>query len=94
MFNQFHTGGINNYGKYSNPKVDALLEAYEKAYTDTEAQDAYHELHALLAQDLPYLFLWKLDTKSSWRTEVKGNVVAPYFYFTEFDRWTFAAAAP
>ncbi len=94
----FHTraggeGSLNIFD-YSNEAVDELLEAYEEAYTDTDAQDAYHSLHALLADDLPYLFLWKLDTKSSWRTEVKGNVVAPYFYFTEFDRWSFAASSP
>ena len=40
---------------------------------------------AYLADDLPYLFLWKLDTKSAWRTEVKSNTISPYFYFTEFD---------
>ena len=94
----FHTrakgqGSLNIFD-YSNSEVDRLLESYEKAYTDTEAQDAYHALHALLAEDLPYLFLWKLDTKSSWRTEVKGNVVAPYFYFTEFDRWNYSSTAP
>ena len=50
--------------------------------------DAYHKLHKLLSQDLPYLFLWKLDTKSAWRTEVRGNIVAPYYYFTEIDSWS------
>ena len=37
---------------------------------------------------LPYLFLWKLDTKSAWRTEVRGNTIAPYFYWTEVDGWS------
>jgi len=96
---QFHTrvgdqGGQNIFN-YSNPEVDRILEAYDHARTDTEAQDAYHELHAYLAQDLPYLFLWKLDTKSAWRNEIRGNTITPYFYFTEFDGWKFdAAAAP
>lgn len=89
---QFQTrGGGNgtlNLFNYSNAQADALLTAYDQATTDTQAQDAYHELHALLAQDLPYLFLWKLDTKSAWRMEVKGNTITPYFYFTEFDGWT------
>ncbi|MEZ4235925.1 MAG: ABC transporter substrate-binding protein [Myxococcota bacterium] len=88
----FHTrtGGLGAYNifNYSNPTADAMLARYDDAKTDTEAQDAFHELHELLADELPYLFLWKLDTKSGWRMEVKGNTITPYFYFTEFDGWT------
>ncbi|MCB9668366.1 MAG: ABC transporter substrate-binding protein [Alphaproteobacteria bacterium] len=87
----FHTRGNGrgalNIFNYSNPKVDELLAKYDDAHTDTEAQDAYHELHRYLAEDLPYIFLWKLDTKSAWRNEVRNNTISPYFYFTEFDGW-------
>ncbi len=87
----FHTrqggqGSLNIFN-YSNPKVDEILERWEVARTDTEARDAYHELHALLSKELPYVFLWKLDTKSAWRMSVKNNTIAPYFYFTSFDGW-------
>lgn len=88
---QFHTRaegkGTLNIFNYSNTTVDGLIAQYDAARTDTEAQDAYHELHAFLAQDLPYIFLWKLDTKSAWRNEVRNNQIAPYYYFTEFDSW-------
>jgi len=83
----FHTNGRKNIFNYSDAATDALLDEYENAITDTEQKDAYHKLHALLAEDLPYLFLWKLDTKSGWRTEVRGNIITPYFYFTEIDAW-------
>jgi peptide/nickel transport system substrate-binding protein len=87
----FHTRGNGrgslNIFNYSDPTVDDLLGRYDSARTDTEAQDAYHELHRYLAQDLPYIFLWKLDTKSAWRNEVRNNTISPYFYFTEFDGW-------
>ena len=79
--------GTLNIFNYSDGKVDEILTAYDNAKTDTAAQDAYHDLHAYLAKDLPYLFLWKLDTKSAWRNEVRNNTIAPYFYFTEFDEW-------
>jgi peptide/nickel transport system substrate-binding protein len=91
----FHTrtsdgreGNLNIFN-YSNPQVDAILTRFDSARTDTEAQDAYHDLHALLAEELPYLFLWKLDTKSAWRNEVRGNTISPYYYFTSFDSWSF-----
>jgi peptide/nickel transport system substrate-binding protein len=88
MFNSRKSGkGEKNIFGYSNAEVDAILARYEVAKTDTEAQDAYHDLHAYLAGDLPYIFLWKLDTKSAWRNEVKNNTITPYYYFTEFDGW-------
>jgi peptide/nickel transport system substrate-binding protein len=81
--------GGQNIFNYSKPEVDAILDRFDNAKTDTEARDAYHELHTFLADDLPYLFLWKLDTKSAWRNEVRNNTIAPYYYFTEFDGWKF-----
>lgn len=87
----FHTregskGSLNIFN-YANPAVDKILGRWEDARTDTEARDAYHELHATLADELPYVFLWKLDTKSAWRMSVKNNTISPYFYFTSFDGW-------
>jgi peptide/nickel transport system substrate-binding protein len=87
----FHTrargqGSLNIFN-YSDAKVDELLAQYDIAKTDTEAQDAYHALHEYLSIDLPYLFLWKLDTKSAWRNEIRSNMISPYFYFSEFDQW-------
>ncbi len=81
------TAGTRNIFNYSNPSADQLMVEYNQARTDTAAFDAYHKLHALLATDLPYMFLWKLDTKSAWRTEVRGNVIAPFYYWTEVDNW-------
>ena len=84
----FHSNGRQNLFRYKNDQVDAILAEYDDAVTDTEQRDAYHKLHKALSIDLPYLFLWKLDTRSAWRTEVRGNIVAPYYYFTEIDSWS------
>ena len=81
--------GRKNIFGYTNTEVDRILGEYNAAITDTQAQNAYHELHATLSQELPYLFLWKLDTKSAWRTEVRNNIIAPYHYFTEIDGWKY-----
>lgn len=80
--------GSLNIFNYADPKVAEIIGAYENAVTDTDAQDAYHELHRYLDEQLPYIFLWKLDTKSAWRLEVRGNTITPYWYFTEFDNWS------
>jgi peptide/nickel transport system substrate-binding protein len=83
--------GALNIFNYTNTQVDALLAQYDAASTDTAAKDAYHKLHEQLAAELPYLFLWKLDTKSAWRTEVRGNTISPYYYWTAFDSWKYGS---
>jgi peptide/nickel transport system substrate-binding protein len=82
--------GRSNIFNYSNSDVDAILSEYDAARTDTAAKNAYHKLHEHLASDLPYLFLWKLDTRSAWRTEVRNNTISPFYYFTEIDSWTYS----
>ena len=59
------TTGSRNIFNYSNPDVDALLTDFESARREDAAKDAYHKLHETLADDLPYLFLWKANTKST-----------------------------
>lgn len=81
--------GTLNIFNYSNPQVDQTIAEYNAARTDTAASDAYHKLHGLLADELPYLFLWKLDTKSAWRNDVRNNTIAPYFYWTDVDSWKY-----
>jgi peptide/nickel transport system substrate-binding protein len=83
------TRGAYNLFDYSDPEVDRLVRSWEDARTIGQAQEAYQSLHARLAADRPYLFLWKLDTKSAWRNEVTGATVTPYWYFTDFDGWGF-----
>ncbi|MFT5681663.1 MAG: peptide/nickel transport system substrate-binding protein [Myxococcota bacterium] len=84
------TEGKKNIFNYASTEVDTILREYDAARTDTAAKDAYHKLHEKLADELPYLFLWKLDTKSAWRTEVRGNIISPYYYFTEIDSWKYS----
>ena len=83
------SGSSTNIFGFSNSEVDALLQDFQKARLDTQAQDAYHKLHEKLAEELPYLFLWKLDTKSAWRSVVRGNTISPYYYWTELDSWKY-----
>jgi ABC-type transport system substrate-binding protein len=73
----------------NDQKSKGLLADYATAETDTQAKDAYHSLHSLLSEDLPYLFLWRLDTKSAWRNDVRDSTITPYYYFTTFDRWNY-----
>jgi ABC-type transport system substrate-binding protein len=89
----FHTRdgalGRNNIFDWSDPETDRLLESYRAARTDTEAHAAYQALHAHLNKTKPYLYLWKHDTKSVWRNEVRNNIIVPYYYFQDVSSWRF-----
>ncbi|MBT3223602.1 MAG: hypothetical protein HN348_31410, partial [Proteobacteria bacterium] len=88
----FHTPGRGDIGQmntfaYSNPKVDSLLEQFDRADDEIDAIDAYHELHTLLAEERPALFLWTLDPRSAWSNWVMNIIITPDYYYTEFDTW-------
>jgi peptide/nickel transport system substrate-binding protein len=50
LYRAFHSSQSKDFnrGAYANPEVDRLLEAKE-----------YKEVQALLAKDLPYIFMWR-----------------------------------
>jgi peptide/nickel transport system substrate-binding protein len=72
MFNQFRTGGINNYGKYSNPQVDAALDEAKSTTDPAEQIAAYQKAQELIAADLPVLWLSRAAKAAIARPDVKG----------------------
>jgi peptide/nickel transport system substrate-binding protein len=54
MYSQFITNGPLNWGKYSNPELDKLLEAGRQALDLNARKTAYQKAAAIIAQDLPY----------------------------------------
>ncbi|MBT3218925.1 MAG: hypothetical protein HN348_07515, partial [Proteobacteria bacterium] len=88
----FHTPkdqeGRLNIFNYSNADVDALFTANATASTEFDAQNAFWELHALLNEDRPYLFLWAYDnTWSAWDKSIENVVITPYYYFSDIEYW-------
>lgn len=72
MLNQFHTGGINNYGKYSNPQVDAVLDE-ARSSTDESVQIAgYQKAQELINADLPVIWLARAAKAAIARPNIKG----------------------
>ena len=53
FYNLFHTGGANNYGKYSNPDMDAALETGRRSNDDAERKEAYATVQRIFREDLP-----------------------------------------
>ena len=56
LYNLFHTGGSSNYGKYSNPRVDELLDLARSSNVDADRKAAYDEIQQILREDAPVYF--------------------------------------
>jgi peptide/nickel transport system substrate-binding protein len=72
MYNQFHTGGINNYGKYSNPQVDAALDEATSTTDPAERIAAYQKAQELLNDDLAVAWMARAAKAAIARPNVKG----------------------
>ena len=58
MIRQFHTDGANNYGKYSNERVDYLLELGRAVPPESqESLDIYGEAQEIVIREVPYGFI-------------------------------------
>ena len=55
---QFMTGAAGNYMKYSNPELDALLEAARQELDIEVAKGLYKQIQAIIVDDAPMYFAW------------------------------------
>lgn len=58
MIRQFHTDGSNNYGKYSNERVDYLLDKGRTVPPESQdSLDIYGEAQEIIVREVPYGFI-------------------------------------
>jgi peptide/nickel transport system substrate-binding protein len=90
----FHSGETaawrNNFVEYSNPEVDALI-VEAKTTLDREKQRTINQrLHAVLAEEQPYTFLWTLTNFAAVHKKVRHVELHPFKFFTFADTWYIA----
>lgn len=61
-----------NVPQYRNAEVDALLEAGRKGTTVQDRQRVYMKFQEVVAEDLPYLYLWWPSEIRAWNKRLKG----------------------
>lgn len=87
IYDLFHSKGTQNFIGYANKDIDTLLSK-AIAETDPAVKVAYmREAHRVLAQELPYVFLWSLRNYTALRREVESVYVQPFYYFSQFADW-------
>ena len=57
MFEQLHSKGGLNWGRYRNPRLDSLLEVGRRRQAIAERADAYRAAARIVATDVPYFVL-------------------------------------
>ncbi|HEV8339573.1 MAG TPA: ABC transporter substrate-binding protein [bacterium] len=57
MYNQFHSKGSQNWERYTNARVDALLDEGRQKADPAERARIYREVARIIAADLPYYIL-------------------------------------
>jgi len=69
-----------NSGYYSNPEVDALLEAARTSTDQAERANLYKEMQTLVHEDAPWAFIANWKQNAATRDSVRHFKLQPSFY--------------
>jgi len=79
--------GQYNFCGYSSATVDRLLDAGRREFNTEKRKKIYHEMHAQIAADLPYIFLYSPDSLSTIHKRFRGPEVGPIGLGWNFIEW-------
>ena len=92
----FHSAEIgdwkNNFAGYSNPEVDGLIVESKLTLDFEKRRTINRKLHAILAEEQPYTFLWTLTNYSAYHRKVRRVQIHPYKFFSFADEWFIPAS--
>jgi len=87
----FHSGEIgawkNNFGGYSNPEVDGLINESKLTLDHEKRRTINRKLHAMLADENPYTFLWTLTNYAAYHKKLRHVAIHPYKFYSYADEW-------
>jgi peptide/nickel transport system substrate-binding protein len=83
---QIHEGQYN-FISYANPEVDRLLEEGRRTFDQPRRQAIYRRVHRILADDLPYIFLYYPESLPVVHKRFRGPEVAPAGIGWNFQHW-------
>lgn len=86
---QFLTGGDNNYGGYSNPEVDRLLEQGRVETDPEKRKEIYTKIAQIITDEVPYIFLLYQGYVVMHDPGLEGFVVNPTGSWKSLESATF-----
>jgi len=81
-----HQGEFNFIG-YKNEAVDKLLEEGRRTFDQSKRAEIYHEIHRLIYEDQPYLFLYAPDSLPIVNSRFKNVESSPIGIGYNFIKW-------
>jgi peptide/nickel transport system substrate-binding protein len=72
---QHHTGGTFNFQKYSNPKVDKLLDQARTETNQDARKQEYDQAAKMIVDDASYIYLYNPDVVQGWSKKLSGYEV-------------------
>jgi peptide/nickel transport system substrate-binding protein len=75
-----------NRGRYSNPRVDQLIESSRRETDQEKRKEAYHEIQRIIAEELPYISLFYTDNVCVYNKRIDGISLSPsanYFFLAK-----------
>ena len=91
LYDIFHSSktreGEFNFVSYKNEKLYELLIAGRQTFNQEKRKEIYHEASAILAEDLPYIFLYVADALPIVEKRFQGIEVAPLGIGYNFIKW-------
>ena len=79
--------GQYNFCGYENAQVDRWLVEARGTFDLEKRRDLYHRIHAQIAEDLPYIFLYCPDELVAIHKRFRGPEVAPLGLAWNFREW-------
>ncbi len=76
-----------NFVSYNNPEVDALLEKGRRTFNIEERKKAYYKIQEILADELPYIFLYVPDGTPIVHSRFKGIKPSPIGISYNLHKW-------
>jgi peptide/nickel transport system substrate-binding protein len=87
----FHSAEIgpwkNNFIGYTNLEVDGLIKEGKDTLDHEKRRTINRKLHAILAEENPYTFLWTLTNYAAYHKKVRRVAIHPYKFFSFADEW-------
>ncbi len=87
LYNIFHTGGGLNYGGYSVPQVDDLLEKARAASDQSQRKDLYQQAQKLIVDDAAMAFYAFVPAYLVMQPKVQGMQLYPDFMMRFEGTW-------
>lgn len=79
--------GEFNFISYKNEKVDTFLEEGRRTFDQEKRKEIYHQIHKIIYEEQPYLFLYTPDSLPIVSSRVKAIKVAPAGISYNFIKW-------